>query len=89
MDVGIYPALWISMILGAEPKKVTAHGTLTETGVDSNTFVTMEYEGGALGLLQTGFTACLPNDVTIVGETGIIRVRGPPQAPSDTSGVEA
>ena len=43
------------------------------TGVDAQTFVTFEYEGGAMAHLECGFTGSLPNDVTIVGETGYIR----------------
>ena len=35
----------------------------------------------ATGHLQCSFAACLPNQVVIVGETGIITVNRPPQAP--------
>jgi len=79
-DVGIYPALWISAILGV-PDKVTAHAKMIDTGVDSQTFCTFEYESGAMAHLQCAFTGCLPNEVLVVGETGYIRVKGPPQAP--------
>jgi len=79
-DVGIYPALWISMILGT-PSKVTAHARLLPSGVDQQTFATLEYEGGAMANLECGFTGSLPNDVTIVGETGYIRTGRPTQCP--------
>jgi len=79
-DVGIYPALWISMILGAPPK-VTAHATMLDTGVDSHTVATFEYPSGAFGRLECGFTAALPNDVVIVGETGYIKTTRPTQCP--------
>ena len=47
-DVGIYPALWISMILGPpDTARVTARAKMTESGVDSQTFATFEYDGGA------------------------------------------
>lgn len=80
-DVGIYPALWISMALGPHPTKVHACAKMIETGVDAQTFVTFEYEGGAMAHLECGFTGSLPNDVTIVGETGYIRTSRPCQAP--------
>ena len=47
-DVGIYPALWISMILGPpDIARVTARAKMTESGVDAQTFATFEYPGGA------------------------------------------
>lgn len=79
-DVGIYPALWISMILGA-PAKVSAHASMYETGVDQHTFVTFEYADGAMAHLECSIRGCLTNEVSIVGETGKIRVHGPVQAP--------
>ena len=42
-DVGIYPAMFISMVLGT-PQKVSAHAKMTAEGVDAQTFVTFEYE---------------------------------------------
>jgi len=79
-DVGIYPAMWISMLLGT-PDKVTGHAVMTDSGVDAQTFCTFEYDGGAIAQLQCAFTACLQNEVVIVGETGTIKVSRPVQAP--------
>lgn len=79
-DVGIYPALWISMVLGP-PSKVSAHATMLDTGVDSHTVCTFQYESGAMGRLECGFTAALPNEVHIVGETGFIKTTRPAQCP--------
>jgi predicted dehydrogenase len=79
-DVGIYPALWISMVLGT-PSKVRAHARMHEEGVDAQTFVTFEYDSGAMAHLECGFTGSLPNEVAIVGETGYIKVSRPTQAP--------
>lgn len=74
LDVGIYPAMWISMVLGT-PSKVTAHARMAESGVDCHTFATFEYESGAMAHLECSFNACLANEITIVGETGIIKAR--------------
>ena len=79
-DVGIYPSLWISMILGV-PREVSAHATMTADGVDSFTCATFVAEDGTLAQMQCGFTGCLSNEVVIVGETGLIRVTRPVQAP--------
>jgi dihydrodiol dehydrogenase / D-xylose 1-dehydrogenase (NADP) len=51
-DVGIYPALWISMVLGSAPTKVHAHSRMHHTGVDAQTFVTFEYADGAMAHLE-------------------------------------
>ena len=51
-DVGIYPALWISMVLGSAPTKVHAHSRMHHTGVDAQTFVTFEYVDGAMAHLE-------------------------------------
>ena len=79
-DVGIYPALWISAFLGA-PTKVTAHATMTESGVDAMTFATFQYPDGVMAQMQCGFRGSLANEVVVVGETGQIRVPRPVQAP--------
>ena len=62
-DVGIYPSLWISMILGV-PREVSAHATMTTS-----------FER------QPVKPHCISNEVVIVGETGLIRVTRPVQAP--------
>ena len=75
------PALYISAILGA-PSKVTAHASMHETGVDAQTFATFEYgAGGPMAQLQCSFLGCLANEVVIVGETGLVRITRPVQAP--------
>ena len=60
LDVGIYPAMWMSMVLGT-PSKVTAHARMAESGVDCHTFATFEYESGAMAHLECSFNACLAN----------------------------
>ena len=46
LDLGIYPLSFASYVLG-RPEKVTAAGDLTETGVDAQTSVVLQYEGGS------------------------------------------
>jgi len=83
-DVGIYPAMWISMVLGT-PQKVTAQAVMTASGVDSQTFATFEYDNGAMAHMQCSFNGCLQNEIVIVGETGFIKVSAPTQAPDTYS----
>jgi len=81
-DVGIYPALWISMILGPpDTARVTARSKMTESGVDAQTFATFEYPGGVHAHLECSFEGAMLNDVTIIGETGYIRTSRPCQCP--------
>ena len=81
-DVGIYPSMWIAAILGV-PSKVTAHARMHEEGVDAMTFATYEFDDypDCMAQMQCGFTGTLANEVIVIGETGRIRVHGPPQCP--------
>ena len=51
LDLGVYPVSLASMVLGT-PDRLTAYGTLGETGVDEHTAVLAGYSGGAVALTQ-------------------------------------
>ena len=67
LDLGIYPVSFASFVLGArgEFRSVTAHGTVTDTGVDGQEGVVLESSGGAVAsvlatmLTKTGTTASI------------------------------
>ena len=78
------PEAWRSRtkaLCSGTPAKVSAHAAMYKTGVDQQTFLTFEYADGAMAHLECSFVGCLTNEVSIVGETGKIRVCGPVQAP--------
>jgi len=65
-DMGIYPLSLTFDVLGS-PAAVHGFGTLTDTGVDRQTTVVLQYESGAQAMLVTALDAATPRSATIVG----------------------
>ena len=84
MDVGIYPIHWTIMLLG-EPDNIQASGGLTETGVDDQVSCLLSWNDkpGVSASIQMSFKATLPNESTIVGSKGIIKVSAPFHTPRE------
>jgi predicted dehydrogenase len=80
MDVGIYPVSLASMLFGG-PTRVAALANLGSTGVDEETAMLLGYGEGRLALLSTAVRLNTPQDATLVGTEGTIRVRSPWWAP--------
>ena len=74
LDVGIYPVSFASMILGANPTKITGIAYLGETGVDEQFSAVLGYEAGRIAALSGAVRASLPNEARIIGTEGYIRV---------------
>ncbi|MGK9219528.1 aldo/keto reductase [Microbacterium barkeri] len=84
LDVGGYPATMVSAIVDAaegahasEPVDLSATGVVGPTGVDEWTVARATYRGGITATLSAGVRATAPNDVTILGEKGRIRIPEP------------
>lgn len=73
LDLGVYVVNFAHMVLGA-PAHVTATGTLGETGVDVESSLLLEYEGGQAALLSTSFIAPSPGYARVFGSEGWIDV---------------
>jgi len=73
LDLGIYPVSFAWDVFGA-PSSVTAHGTLTEAGVDRETAIILGYPSGAHAVLQTQMSGTGPNRAAIVGTDGRIEI---------------
>ena len=73
LDLGIYPLSFASYVLGT-PDKVTAVGDLTETGVDAQTSVVLQYDGGRHAVLTTTLGAETPTQASITGTEGRIEI---------------
>lgn len=74
LDIGVYPLMAATNILGWQPEKVQGMWKLTETGVDSRMSVQMQYEGGATAQFMTSLDAEGPSDLMIYGTKGYIRM---------------
>ncbi|MBT2501722.1 Gfo/Idh/MocA family protein [Curtobacterium sp. ISL-83] len=71
LDLGIYPVQFASSVLG-EPVSVTAVGSLTETGVDAQSTLVLEYAGAAQATLTTSILGRTPTTASIAGSAGTI-----------------
>jgi predicted dehydrogenase len=76
LDLGVYPVSFCSMILGT-PSRVTAVGTKAFTGVDAQTSILLEHDGGAHGLVNTTLASSTTTSAVINGTDGRIEVDGP------------
>jgi predicted dehydrogenase len=73
LDLGIYPVSLAFDILGS-PTSVRAAATKTQTGVDRQTAIVFEHEGGRQSVLHTALDTRGPNTATIVGTLGRIEI---------------
>jgi predicted dehydrogenase len=73
LDLGIYPVSFASYVMGT-PSRVTAVSDPTATGVDAQTSMVFQYDGGSHAVLTTTLGAATANVATISGTTGRIEV---------------
>ncbi|MBI9116010.1 Gfo/Idh/MocA family protein [Sanguibacter suaedae] len=81
LDLGVYPVSFAHDILGV-PESVTAVGQLTETDVDGQISMVLDYASGAQALLHTTLWSRTPTTATISGTLGRIEVEGAFYAPT-------
>lgn len=81
LDLGVYPVSFSHFVLGA-PSRITAHGTVTSTGVDRQVSAVLEYEGSqAHALVTTTLAARTPTTASISGTEARLELPGPFYAP--------
>lgn len=73
LDLGIYPVSFAWDLFG-EPSRVLASGTKTETDVDRQTAIILEYPGGQRAVLHTALDTPGPNRAAVIGTTGMIEL---------------
>jgi predicted dehydrogenase len=73
LDVGIYPLSLASMLMG-EPQSIFSHVNLGESGVDEQESIILHYAGGGMAALQASISTVTPNEATIMGTEGWIRI---------------
>jgi predicted dehydrogenase len=76
LDVGVYCVSVASMILG-QPSGSVGISHLGETGVDEQASVILEHEGGRLANLSIGIRTATPQEATIMGTEGYVRIHAP------------
>ena len=80
-DMGIYPIAIAQQFLG-NPTSISARGTVTETGMDAESHVTLEYASGARAILVMSGIASLPITASCSFEKGLVLIDEPFLAPS-------
>lgn len=73
LDLGIYPISYSSMIFGS-PAKISGHARLGETHIDEHFGAVFGYTGGRIAMVSAGIDGRLPQDITLIGTMGTIRV---------------
>jgi predicted dehydrogenase len=75
LDLGVYPVSFAHDFLGA-PASVNAVGTLTETQVDAQVAMILNYPGDVQATLHTTLLARTPTVAAVSGTEGFVRVDG-------------
>jgi predicted dehydrogenase len=75
LDLGVYTISFASMVLG-DPAEVIAASEFGDTGVDTQTAVTLRYSGGQQAVTASSMEAWLPNRATIAGRDARIDLDG-------------
>lgn len=76
LDVGVYCVSFASMVLGP-PERATGHAHLGETGVDEQFSATLDHGGGKLSALTAGTRTASPQEATVMGTEGHVRIHSP------------
>jgi len=71
LDLGIYPISFAVDVLGV-PTAVTASGTLSDQGVDTQMGLVLTHEDGAQSMLHFALDLRSPNTASVIGEAGRI-----------------
>lgn len=76
LDVGIYPLALSSMLFG-RPQKICSAAYLGETGVDEQAAIVLSFDNGRLATIYTAVQTETPQEATIMGTKGMIRIHHP------------
>jgi predicted dehydrogenase len=74
LDLGIYPITMADIVFDQAPVSITSSVMRANTGVDQNSFYTLEYANGATAQLSAGFKMGGPTQALIMGDKGHIVV---------------
>jgi predicted dehydrogenase len=81
LDLGVYPISFASMVLGT-PTRITAVSDQAFTGVDAQTGILLQYEGGQHAVLFTSLETRTPNWACVNGTEARIEIDGVFYSPS-------
>jgi predicted dehydrogenase len=76
LDVGVYCVSLSSMFFGP-PVEVSGLAHLGETGVDEQSATVLKHEGGRISSLYTAVRTSTPQEATLMGTEGSVRIHSP------------
>jgi predicted dehydrogenase len=76
LDVGVYPLALSSMVYG-RPTQIRSAAAFESTGVDAQNAAILEFDQGRMAMLCSGIQAETPQEATIIGTDGMIRLHRP------------
>ncbi|XP_062404694.1 trans-1,2-dihydrobenzene-1,2-diol dehydrogenase-like [Sardina pilchardus] len=83
LDIGVYCLQFVLLAFqGERPESIHATGHRLESGVDEVMFVVLKFSRNRIGLCGFSIGVPLPNDATISGTKGSIRIPSPMWCPS-------
>lgn len=72
LDIGVYPLMAVTSLLGWKPEKVQGLYRIAETGVDAAMSVQMQFAGGATAQIMTALDTFAPSPLRVYGTKGCI-----------------
>lgn len=72
LDIGVYPLMAVTQILGWMPSRMQLLSCRTETQVDARMSIQMQYESGATAQIMTALDAAAPSQLMIYGTKGYV-----------------
>ena len=74
LDIGVYPLMACTQLLGWEPESVQGACQYASTGVDMRISMQLRYPGGATAQLMAGMDVCGPSQMLVYGTKGHIHM---------------
>lgn len=74
LDLGIYPITMADIVFDQVPVNISSSIMRSNTGVDQNSFYTLEFANGTAAQLSAGFKMSGPTQAIIMGDKGAINV---------------
>ena len=80
LDLGVYPVSLASMVFGP-PERIQCMASMGATGVDEQEGILFGYAGGRQAVLYASMQVTTPDEATILGTRGYLRIHSPMHAP--------
>jgi predicted dehydrogenase len=80
LDLGVYPVSLASLVFGP-PERIECMASMGATNVDEQAGILLGYAGGRQAVLYASMQVTTPDEATILGTRGYLRIHTPMHAP--------